>query len=282
MRKVFYVCLILCAVLLVYVGCKKRTKSLSEPMCIYSVIYSDTNDIGTVGVNDELFVVFDRHITLASNPVDSVFELSGGGDSFGTGASMDQTSGHALTITLGTGASLQSFGDGTITSTIRVSSTVPWGAIKDNWNTSMTGGGSFTTISGRLGYVAPIILSAVYTDVDASGTPTQNDTIVVTFTGDIDTSLTGGFPPGWVFILPVTWDHFGGSGVSAQKTAGNVITINVGAGAKFTVNGTHAVGSYTVDSSSGLDVRIELTSGFLTYDAGGVAVPVPPCVADLE
>ena len=87
--------------------------------------------------------------------------------------------------------------------------------------------------------------------------------------------------PGSTFILPVNWDRFG-AGASAIQTDTAEITISLGTDAKITVGGTHTIGQYLAESPSGVDVAILIKSGYLTYDAGGTAINVPPTAVDIE
>lgn len=279
MRKGFYVALILCLAVMLYAGCKERAKPVNAPMSIYRVTYSDSDQDGTVNIGDQIIVVFDRHVTVAANPVASVFELSAG--NFGASPSMASTSGHALTITLDTGATLTDDGSGIITSQIRVSATVPFNAIKDaTWGTSMTGGGIYKSMEGCLAYAAPRLLSATYTDVAPPGYGV-GDTLVLTFTGPVNVNIIPAYWPGLTFVLPVSWDYFG-NGATAQKTAADTFTITLGSGLKLNELGSHTIGTYAVDSSSGIDIKINISSGLLTYTTTAGEMNVPPGVVDIQ
>lgn len=265
-------------------GCGKEKRGPARvPPTIHRVTYSDVDSSGTVNAGDTLIVAFDRHITVTIYPVDNVFELSGAGDDFGSGATMEWTSGHAITITLGTDASLTASADGYITSQVRVVENCPVDAIKDStWGTSVTGGGTFSSIEGRLGYAAPLLASAVYADTDTSGTVTQGDTVTLSFTGTVELFTSSTYLPGRTFILPVDLDNFG-SGATAQKTSPTTVVITVGAGATFDVPGTHTVGDYDVDSPSGIDIAINIENGLLTYNVGGAqGITVPPRAVDIQ
>jgi hypothetical protein len=282
-RKVLYVSMILCFALLLYAGCKGKTKPVNVPLSIFRVTYSDSDQDGTVNAGDQLIVAFDRHVVTATgNPVASVFELSNVGDDLGTGASWVQTSGHAVTITLGTGPVLTASVDDYITSGIRVSETVPPLAIRDaTWLTGMAGGGTWKSIEGRLNYAAPILFSAIYFDEDSSGTLTEGDSITLTFTGTVSVNFTGNYWPGWTFIIPVNRDRFGDWAYAVQAT-GDTVVIYVGNGAKITVPGVHMVGDYVVDHASGIDIAINLPAGWIAYDVGGASVTVPPMALDIQ
>ncbi|MCX7703801.1 MAG: hypothetical protein N2234_06860 [Planctomycetota bacterium] len=273
------------AFLMLELGCgKEKVQPRNVPPSIERVSFTDENTNSAVDAGDKIIVAFDRHIIVAANLLtSSVFELSNPSDSFGTSPAITQRSGHALTITLGTSASLTVDGSNYITSQIRIKATVPFGAIKDmTWGTSVTGGGTYNSIEGRLGYKAPRLLSAVYTDVDSSGGLTQGDTITVTFTGNVSVFTAATYPPGQTFVLPVDWDGFG-SGAYAQQTAPNTVVITIGSGAKFAVSGLHQVGVYGIDKPSGIDIAIKIANGRLTYDVGGgVKITVPPAVVDIQ
>jgi len=285
MKGVVSILLSVVAVLfLLEAGCgEEKTQPRNVPPSIYQVIFSDENANSSVDSGDKIIVAFDRHIIVASNPVTSVFELSNGSDSFGTDPTMAQTSGHALTITLGGSPSLTVDSSNFITSQIRIKASVPFGAIKDaTWGTSVTGGGSYSTVEGKVGYKAPRLQSAVYTDIDTSGSLTQGDTITLTFSGNVTVFTTATYWPGRTFILPVDWDGFG-SGAYAQQTGPTTVVITIGAGAKFRVSGVHTVGQYAVDSPSGIDIAIKIANGLLTYDVGGgVKITVPPTAVDIQ
>jgi hypothetical protein len=284
MRRALLVSLIVSLAVLVYVGCgKKKTQPIALPMGIYRVTFSDENENTLVDGGDVIFVQFDRHIILNSDIVTDVFELSGAMDSFGTtGLSLSQTSGHAVTIVLGDGASLES-ADGYITSGIRVSDTVtPPNAIQDaTWLKSMKGGGSYKSMGGKLQFAAPVILSAIYDDEDGSGGLTIDDTITVTFSKDIDVNTLGAYWPGRSFILPVDYDYFG-SHAYALQSATNQVTIYIGSGAKFTVSGTHVPGDYVVDHPSGIDIAVKMSAGLITYNVGTSDETVPPYAMDID
>lgn len=283
MKKAAYVVLIICIVALVYAGCKDKTRAAGIPVGIFRVTYSDSDQANGVNAGDQLIIQFDRHVTTnVAQAVGAVFELSNGGDSFGTGATWVQTSGHAVTVTLGTGPVLTISIDDFVTSQVRINAAIPFGAIRDaTWLTTATGGGVFSAIEGRVGYAAPVLLSAVYDDFDVSGTLTQGDTIVLTFTGPINTYV-GNFWPWLTFIVPVNWDGLG-SGALALQTGADEITITLGSGAKLAIPLVHQVGVYAVDSPSGIDISISQPSGRITYDVGsGIEVNVPPMAIDIQ
>ncbi len=283
MKKALLVSLIVGLAVLAYVGCKKKSEGIMVPMGIYRVTFSDENENAVADAGDIIIVQFDRHIILNTGTVANVFELSGVADDFGTGCSMVQTSGHALTIVLGTGASLQESVDGYITSGIRIVDTpIPSTAIQDaTWLKPMSGGGSYKSMGGRLLFAAPVLFSAIYVDEDVSGTLTEDDTITLTFSKDIDVNTAGAYQPWRSFILPVDWDGFG-SFPYALQTASNEVTIYIGAGAKFAVPGIHTVGNYIVDSPSGIDIAIKMSAGLITYDVGTSDETVPPYAVDID
>jgi hypothetical protein len=282
MKRIVWITLAVCLLLTAYVGCKNKAKPISVPASIFRVTYSDSDQLGTANAGDQLFVQFDRHIVLGSSNPAAVFEFSVGGDSFGTGATMVQTSGHALTITFGSSPVLTPSIDDFITSQIRVVENPPFNALRDaTWLNQITGGGTWSSIEGRLGYAAPVLFSAIYVDEDASMGVSADDTITLTFTGDVTPFTAGLYWPGTTFILPVNWDRFG-AGASAMKTNTAEITIYLGTDAKVTVGGTHAIGQYLAESPSGIDIAIMMTSGYLTYDVGGIAVNVPPTAVDID
>jgi len=283
MRKVLYVSLILCIAVLLYAGCKNKTRDASIPLSIFRVTYSDADQGGTVNAGDQLFIQFDRHVTVVtSNAVAFVFELASVSDDFGTGATWVHTSGHAVTVTLGTGAALTVDGSDIITSQIRFSETIPFGAIRDAaWLTSVGGGGFYVSMEGRLGYAAPILLSAIYDDVDVSGTLTENDTITLTFTGAVSTYV-GNYWPWLTFIVPVNWDNLG-TGAFALQTDVDEITITIGSGnPDLQIPGTHTVGNYVGTAPSGIDIAISMPAARITFDAGGVDINVPPTAVDIQ
>jgi hypothetical protein len=145
----------------------------------------------------------------------------------------------------------------------------------------MSGGGSYKSMGGRLLFAAPVLFSAIYVDEDVSGTLTEDDTITLTFSKDIDVNTIGLYWPGRSFILPVDWDYFG-SGALALQTTSNQVTIFIGSGAKFAVPGTHVVGNYIVDSPSGIDMAIKMPAGLVTYDVGTSDETVPPYAVDID
>jgi hypothetical protein len=283
MKRALLVSLIVSLALLTYVGCKKKTEGINVPMGIYRVTFSDENENDVVDGGDILIVQFDRHIILNTGTVTNVFELSGAMDDFGTGCSMTQTSGHAITIVLGTGASLQESVDGYITSGIRIVDVpIPSTAIQDaTWLKPMSGGGSYKSMGGRLMYAAPVLFSAIYVDEDLSGGLTIDDTITLTFSKDISVNTIGAYRPWRSFIVPVDWDYFG-SNAYALQTASNEVTIYIGSGAKFTVAGIHTIGDYIVDHPSGIDMAIKMPAGLVTYDVGTSDETVPPYAIDID
>lgn len=281
MKKFLYVSLILCLAVLLYAGCKNKSNPVNVPTSIFRVTYSDNGTIG-VDAGDELFIAFDRHIQLNSADAAAVFELSDVTDSFGASPLMEQTSGHAIRITLGTGPNLQLAIDDFVTSNIRVSATVPFGAIRDaTWLTSMAGGGTWQSIEGRVAYHASRLQSAFYTDEDVSSSVTMGDTITLTFTDNISVNLTGNYWPGWTFIIPVNWDYFG-TGAYALQTDLNEVTVTLGDGANLAIFGTHTVGTYVATAPSGIDMAINLGAGVVSFDAGGTAITVPPFALDIQ
>lgn len=284
MRRALLVSLIACLAVLTYVGCKNKSQGIAVLPGIFRVTFSDENENDAADAGDIIIVQFDRHIILNTGTVTNVFELSGVADSFGTtGLSLTQTSGHAVTIVLGTGASLQASVDGYITSGIRiVDNPIPSTAIQDaTWLKPLSGGGSYTGMGGRLMFAAPVLFSAIYVDEDSSGTLTEDDTITLTFSKDIDVNTIGAYTPGRSFILPVDWDGFG-SFPYALQTASNEVTIYIGSGAKFAVPGTHVVGDYIIDSPSGIDMAIKMAAGLVTYDVGTSDETVPPYAVDID
>ena len=283
MRRALLVALIVSLAVLTYVGCKNKSEGIAVPMGIYRVTFSDENENGTVDGGDIIIVQFDRHIILNTGTVGNVFELSGGTDDFGTGCSMLQTSGHAITIILGTGAFLEESVDGYITSGIRIVDTpIPSTAIQDaTWLKPMSGGGSYKSMGGRLLFAAPVLFSAIYVDEDLSGGLTIDDTITLTFSKDINVYKPYPYWPGRTFIVPVDWDYFG-SHAYALQTASNEVTVYIGNGAKITVSGIHTVGDYIVDHPSGIDIAIKMPAGLITYDVMTSDETVPPYAVDID
>lgn len=288
-KKGLCVSLVLCLAILLYTGCKKKTQPIAVPISIVRVTYSDSDEDGYVSNGDQLIVQFDRHIILNSGNVDAVFDLSIGGDSFGTGASMLQTSGHALTITMGTGTPdfLATDMDGYIVSGIRVSEaagTMIPPAIEDaSWHTGMAGGGAYTLIEGRVGYAAPVLLSAIYEDAALPAGLSKDDTITLTFTGPVDVNALSYFGANSRFVVPVVGDTFGWWPTAIQAVAGSdTVVINLGDNPDINTNGTHNVGTYTVDSASGIDIAIGMLTGYITFDVGGADITVPPTAVDID
>jgi hypothetical protein len=287
MRKALYIALVASLVVMVYAGCKNKTKPVDVPVSIFRITYSDEDVSSDVNAGDLIIIQFDRHVTLSPSATDpaAVFEFFDGADSFGTGATlnMEQTSGHAITVTLGDTPVFIVNGEGFIGTQIRIHEDITPGALKDwAWNTNVIGGGAYKSIEGRTGTAAVRIDSAIYEDVDTSGTVTAGDTITVTFTGNVTVNYWNDYWPGWTFIIPVNRDYFGDSAKADYSTGLDTIVITIGTGATLEIPGVHDVGTYAPDSASGLDIKIMLANGFLTYDADGTPVNVPPDVVDIE
>lgn len=281
-KTVWIIPVLLLATFMLYAGCKGKAGAGDVPLAVHAVTYSDEDSSGTVNQGDLLIVAFNRHVLVsASTPVENIFELSSG--SLGIGPTKTQTSGHAITITLGNSADLSAYNDDVISDQLRVRSDIPATAVREEARpaNSLPGGGTGTAIEGKLGYAAPRILSAVYDDYDGSGTITEGDLIEVTFTGQVTLDHTF-YLPGRVFILPVTLDGFGSSAQISQSIPSTTVMITLGTSAKMAVTGTHTVGTYSADGPSGLDIAIKIEDGLLTFDAGGDEFSVPPGVVDIE
>lgn len=99
----------------------------------------------------------------------------------------------------------------------------------------------------------PSITAAFLTDGDSSGTVSKGDTLALTFSETI-TIPSGVTLVASMFSLPVTLDTFGGSGLTIQKTASNVIQIKLGDSPTLTLAGTFSSATTSAGSPSGINM----------------------------
>ena len=99
----------------------------------------------------------------------------------------------------------------------------------------------------------PSITAAFLTDGDSSGTVSKGDTLALTYSETI-TVPSGVTLVASMFVLPVSLDTFGGSGLTIQKTASNVIQIKLGDSPTLTLPGTFATTTTSAGSPSGINM----------------------------
>lgn len=246
---------------------------------ITSAVYTDS---GTDGVSqgDILLVTFNKDIVV-NNPTSANFSLpaNNGTDTLGTNPTFDKPANNQVRITLGASPKLTIVGTYTVpagkSSGININAAAPNpAAIKDTLDQNAVAAANPVDITGTV-LPGPIIVSAVWADVDNSGTVSATDTFEITFDKAIVIPLPAPPPPTAltraIFNLPVSGDYFDFTTYTQSGT--NSVTFTLNASARFTVPGVYN-NTNTAGSPSGINIVTgTLPADCLTDVVGNLARP---------
>ncbi|HOD39341.1 MAG TPA: hypothetical protein PKL57_02180, partial [Candidatus Wallbacteria bacterium] len=230
--------------------------------------YGDANNNGVVDGGDTLSVIFSKAITI--NGVNkNDFNIVNG--TFGVGGILTGSlrGTNEVVFVLGNAPTLVVEGvypADPNASAIDLANTFVAGHITDIAGNNPVSTG-FIDISDANG---PVIVSAIYFDVDANGV-TQGDLLRLRFSR----TITVNSPTPAVFVLPVNGDSFGSS-PTIGASGSNEITITLGASPMITVAGTFMSGNTTMGSPSG--VNINNFTATITDSSGNPARALPAAV----
>lgn len=238
--------------------------ALAAPESNVKLVSTDIVRLGlftTPAQGDHLILCFDGPVTAHHLGVEHL-TLTPAGDSLGRYAVIAQPeAGNHLIVVLGQDAKLTVEGQA---SAINLSATLPAGALLDDAGLSITASATAVDVADH-----PTLLSATFEDRNDDLIPSKGDFLRLFFDRAVKTSRA---IPGWDFELPVAGDAFGAGATFQQNLrASQRLTMVLGSGPSFTLEGVFSKDAVTKGSPSGIRLDAGIKDWVITDDVDGLS-----------